>query len=76
MRKSLTYNPNSVISHIFLADTLADMGRKEEARKEYQAAIDAPFDPDWTPEDRALQGNGEAPASRSAALNSACATFD
>lgn len=52
LRKALAYNPNSVISHIFLADTLADMGRKDEARKEYQAAIDAPFDPDWMPEDR------------------------
>ena len=52
LRKSLTYNPNSVISHLFLGDTLADMGRKEDARKAYQAAIDAPFDPDWTPEDR------------------------
>jgi tetratricopeptide (TPR) repeat protein len=52
LRKALTYNPNSVISHIFLAETLHDMGRKEDARKECQAAIDAPFDPDWTPEDR------------------------
>jgi hypothetical protein len=52
LRKSLTYNPNSVISHLFLAETLADMGRKEDARKECQAAIDAPFDPDWTPEDK------------------------
>jgi tetratricopeptide (TPR) repeat protein len=52
LRKSLTYNPNSVISHLFLGDTLADMGRKDEARREYQAAIDAPFDADWTPEDR------------------------
>jgi len=52
LRKALTYNPNSVVSHLFLADTLADLGRKDEARKEYQAAIDAPFDPDWTPEDR------------------------
>ena len=52
LRRSLTYNPNSIISHIFLAETLADMGRKEEARKEAQAAIDAPLDPDWTPEDR------------------------
>jgi tetratricopeptide (TPR) repeat protein len=52
IRKSLTYGPTSVISHLFLADTLADMGRKDEARKQYQAAIDAPFDPDWTPEDR------------------------
>lgn len=52
LRKSLTYNPNSVISHLFLAETLADLGRKEEARKACQAAIDAPPDPDWTPEDR------------------------
>jgi hypothetical protein len=52
LRKSLTYNPNSIISHIFLAETLADMGRKDEARKELQAAIDAPLDPNWTPEDR------------------------
>lgn len=52
LRKALTYNPQSVISHIFLGDTLAGMGRKNEARREYQAAIDAPFDPDWTPEDR------------------------
>jgi tetratricopeptide (TPR) repeat protein len=52
LRKSLTYNPNSVISRLFLAETLADLGRKDEARKECQAAIDAPFDPNWTPEDR------------------------
>lgn len=52
LRKSLTYGPNSVISHVFLADTLADVGRKDEARQEYQAAIDAPLDPDWTPEDK------------------------
>lgn len=52
LRKSLTYNPNSVISHLFLAETLEDMGRTDDARRECQAAIDAPFDPDWTPEDR------------------------
>jgi tetratricopeptide (TPR) repeat protein len=52
LRKSLTYNQNSVISHLFLAETLQDLGRKDEARKECQAAIDAPPDPNWTPEDR------------------------
>jgi tetratricopeptide (TPR) repeat protein len=52
LRKSLAYNPNSIISHIFLAETLEDMGRKDEARKEAQAALDAPLDPNWTPEDR------------------------
>ncbi len=52
LRKSLTYSPNSVISRLFLAETLHDMGRQDDARKECQAAIDAPFDPEWTPEDR------------------------
>jgi tetratricopeptide (TPR) repeat protein len=52
LRKSLSYNPNSIISHIFLAETLDDMGRKDEARKEAQAALDAPLDPNWTPEDK------------------------
>ena len=52
LRKSLTYNADSVISLLFLGDTLAELGRKDEARKAYQAAIDAPFDPEWTPEDR------------------------
>jgi hypothetical protein len=52
LRKSLAYNPHSVISQLFLGDTLADEGRKDEARQAYQAAINAPFDPDWTPEDR------------------------
>ena len=52
LRKALTYNSASVISHLFLGDTLADMGRRDEARREYQAAVDAPLDPDWTPEDR------------------------
>ena len=52
LRKSLTYNPNSIISHLFLAETLLDMDRKDEARKEYEAAINAPVDPTWAPEDR------------------------
>jgi len=52
LRKSLTYNPNSVISHLFLAETLEDLGKKEDARTQCQAAIDATPDPDWAPEDR------------------------
>ncbi len=52
LRKSLTYNPNSIISHLFLAETLDDLGRTDEARKECQAAISAPIDPEWAPEDR------------------------
>jgi tetratricopeptide (TPR) repeat protein len=52
LRKSLTYNPQSTITLYFLAETLLDEGKKEEARKTLQQVLDAPLDPDWTPEDR------------------------
>jgi tetratricopeptide (TPR) repeat protein len=52
LRKSLTYDPNSTASHFFLAETLLSRGRKEDARQELQRVLDAPLDPDWTPEDR------------------------
>jgi tetratricopeptide (TPR) repeat protein len=52
LRKSLTYNPNSTASWFFLAETLLDMGRKAEAKQALQRVLDAPFDPEWTPEDR------------------------
>ncbi len=52
LRRALTYNANSVLSHLFLAETLDHLGRKDDARRACQAAIDAPLDPNWMPEDR------------------------
>ena len=52
LRKSLTYNPDSTISHFFLAETLFDLDRDSEALQELQKVIDAPFDPVFEPEDR------------------------
>jgi tetratricopeptide (TPR) repeat protein len=52
LRKSLTYDPQSTASWYFLAETLEDMGRKADARAALQHVIDAPFNPDWTPEDK------------------------
>ncbi len=52
LRRSLTYDPNSTASLYFLAETLLDMDRDAEARAALQKVLDAPFDPDWTPEDR------------------------
>jgi tetratricopeptide (TPR) repeat protein len=52
LRTSLTYNPNSTISHFFLAETLFELDRDAEALAELQKVIDAPFDPQFTPEDR------------------------
>jgi hypothetical protein len=52
LRKSLTYDPRNHASLFFLAETLADMNRKDEARKTLQSLLDAPIDPAWAPEDR------------------------
>jgi hypothetical protein len=52
LRKSLEYKPDSTASHYFLAEVLAADDRDEEARAELQAVIDAPLDPEWTPEDQ------------------------
>jgi tetratricopeptide (TPR) repeat protein len=52
LRKALAYNPQSIITHLFLAETLVELGRKDDARKELEAAMAAPLDPEWMPEDR------------------------
>jgi tetratricopeptide (TPR) repeat protein len=52
LRQSLTYNPNSTVSHLFLAELLQDEGRKDEARAEYQKVLDAPISQNWAPEDQ------------------------
>ena len=52
LRASLKYNANSTASHFFLAELFLDNNRKADARTELQTVLDAPHDPDWTPEDR------------------------
>jgi len=52
LRKSLAYNPQSTITLYFLAETLLDEGKKDEARKVLQQVLDASLDSDWAPEDR------------------------
>ena len=60
LRRSLSYNPNSTISHFFLAETLLDEGKKDDARAELQKVIDAPLDPEWAPEDRDFKAKAQA----------------
>ncbi len=59
LQKSLTYAPNSTASHYFLAETLLDMKRTDEARAELQKVLDAPLDPEWAPEDRDFKRKAE-----------------
>jgi hypothetical protein len=51
LRKALTYKADSIISLLFLGETLIELDRTTEARTVLETAIAAPFDPDWTPED-------------------------
>jgi tetratricopeptide (TPR) repeat protein len=59
LRRSLTYNPDSTASHFFLAETLLGMDRKTEAVQHLQAVLDAPLDPEWTPEDREFKSKAQ-----------------
>jgi tetratricopeptide (TPR) repeat protein len=52
LRKSLTYDPNSIASHYFLAETLFELDRDADARAELQKVIATPFNPSWEPEER------------------------
>jgi tetratricopeptide (TPR) repeat protein len=52
LRESLKYNPHSTASHYFLAEMYLDDGRPSEAKSELQRVLEAPFDPDWEPENQ------------------------
>jgi len=60
LRKALTYDPDSTVSHFFLAEVLLDEDRKDEARAELQKVLDAPLNPAWTPEDEDFKAQARA----------------
>jgi tetratricopeptide (TPR) repeat protein len=51
LRNALTYNPDSIISLLFLAETLVELDRRADARAALQKALGTPPDPEWLPED-------------------------
>lgn len=58
LRRSLTYDPNSTASHLWLAETLIAMDRDEEAKHILEKLQQLPLDPQWTPEDREFKEKG------------------
>jgi len=64
LRKSLTYDAANTTSHFFLGELLEDEGRKNDARAEFQAVLDAPLNPAWTPEDREFKEKARGALSR------------
>ena len=64
LRKSLTYNPDSILSRYFLAETLFERGKEAEAIDELRKVIAATPDPEFEPEDRELQKQAEEELAR------------
>lgn len=51
LRKALTYKSDSVLTLLFLGETLIELDRRADARAVLDAAVAAPSDPEWIPED-------------------------
>jgi hypothetical protein len=51
LRRALTYDPESALTHLFLADLLLHLDRRAEARYSLNRVINAPPNPEWIPED-------------------------
>lgn len=65
LRASLRYDPESPLTHYFLAELLINLKRPADARAELQRVLDAPLEGEWAPEGRSYQ---QLAAARLAAL--------
>jgi tetratricopeptide (TPR) repeat protein len=64
LRRALAYDPNDAASLSFLADTLLDLDRREEARQTLEKLVTVPIDPEWAPESREFQRQAAATLAR------------
>ena len=61
LKRSLTYDPDSAASWSFMADTLRELGKRDEAKQALQKVLSAPVsDPEWAPETREFQRQAAA----------------
>ena len=61
LKRSLTYDPDSAASWSFMADTLRELGKRDEAKRALQKVLSAPVsDPEWAPETREFQRQAAA----------------
>jgi tetratricopeptide (TPR) repeat protein len=64
LRRALAYNPRSIVTRLFLAETLEALDRAAEARSELQQIAALPVDPDWVPEDTEFKAQARAMLAR------------
>jgi tetratricopeptide (TPR) repeat protein len=60
LRTALGFNEHSVITRLFLAETLEARGQRDAAIDQLKAAIAAPPDPQWGPEDTHFREQAQA----------------
>jgi tetratricopeptide (TPR) repeat protein len=64
LRKALTYNPDGILVHLFLSETLFERNKDGDAIEALKKAVAAPHDPDFEPEDREKQTKAAAELAR------------
>lgn len=64
LRRALAYNPRSIVTRLFLAETLEAMDRVDDATSELQQIAALPVDPDWAPEDTEFKAQARAMLAR------------
>jgi tetratricopeptide (TPR) repeat protein len=60
LRKALTYGPDSILTHFYLAETLFERNKDAEAIEELRKTVTATRNPDFDPEDREFQTKAAA----------------
>ena len=60
LRKALTYGPDSILTHFYLAETLFERGKDADAIEELKKTVAATRNPDFDPEDREFQAKAAA----------------
>ena len=64
LRKALTYGPDSILTHFYLAETLFERGKDTDAIEELKKTVAATRNPDFDPEDREFQAKAAAELAR------------
>jgi hypothetical protein len=64
LRRALAYNPRSIVTRLFLAETLEAEDHVADAKSELQQIASLPVDPDWAPEDAEFKAEARAMLAR------------
>ena len=60
LRRALTYNPDGLLAHFYLSETLFERDKDAEAIDELKKTVAAKIDPDFEPEEREMQAKAAA----------------